>query len=71
MTPSEEIYDRAIAELRADVEKAGDTVSSLRKTGDVIELVYYDRSEDEGWRVLFTVQEDGTRSLIGRNRYSL
>ena len=71
MTLPEELYDRAIAELRADVEKAGDTVASLRRTGDVIELVYYDRSDDEGWRVLFTVQEDGTRSLIGRNRYSL
>ena len=71
MTLPEELYDRAIAELRADVEKAGDTVASLRRTGDVIELVYYDRSEDEGWRVLFSVQEDGTRVQIGRNRYAL
>ena len=71
MTLPEELYDRAIAELRADVEKAGDTVASLRRTGDVIELVYYDRSDDEGWRVLFTLRDEGTRVQIGRNRYAL
>jgi hypothetical protein len=70
MTPSEEIYEQAIADIRADVEKAGDNVASLRRTGDVIELVYYDRGEDQGWRVLFAVYADGTRKQIGRNRYA-
>ena len=70
MTLPEELYDRAIAELRADVERVGDTVASLRRTGDVIELVYYDRGEDQGWRALFAVYADGTRKQIGRNRYA-
>lgn len=68
--PDEQLYEQALADIRADVDRSGDTVASLRRTGDVIELVYYDRSDDEGWRVLFTVREDGTRVQIGRNHYT-
>ena len=68
--PDEQLYGQAIADIRADVERVGDTVASLRRTGDVIELVYYDRGEDQGWRVLFTVREDGARVRIGCNHYT-
>lgn len=68
--PDDQIYEQVILEIRADVERAGDTVASLRRTGDVIELVYYDRGEDQGWRALFAVYADGTRKQIGRNRYA-
>jgi hypothetical protein len=67
--PDEQAYERALAELRALVEEAGDTLVSARRTGDVIELVYYDKPDDDGWRVLFSLRDDGTLQRLGRNRY--
>jgi len=67
--PDDQAYERALAELRALVEEAGDTLVSARRTGDVIEVVYYDRPDDDGWRVLFSLRDDGTLQRLGRNRY--
>ncbi len=67
--PDDQAYERALAELRAEVEEAGDTLVFARRTGDVIELVYYDKPDDDGWRVLFSLRDDGTLQRLGRNRY--
>jgi hypothetical protein len=69
--PDDQAYERAIADIRADVERAGDTLVSARRTGDVIEVVYYDRPDDDGWRVLFSLRDDGTLQRLGRNLYRL